>query len=105
MARRGAQPGNKNASKGRPWEAAIRRALSRAAGTIDRGLDRVADKLVAAAMDGDSFARTEIANRLDGKPTEHVRIDQDVTVNVGSSEELVPGLTRALELRTKPSVQ
>lgn len=101
----GAPKGNRFAAKGRSWEGSIRRALSRAAGSVDRGLDLVADKLVAAAIEGDRDARTEIACRLDGKPTEHVRIDQEVNVNVGSSDSLAPTLSKAVELRTKSTVQ
>jgi hypothetical protein len=101
----GAPKGNKNAVKSKPWEDALRRALSRAGNSVQKGLNPIADKVVALAMDGDLDAIREIACRLDGKPTEHVHIEQDLTVHVGDSLALAPALGKALELRTKPTVQ
>ena len=67
----GAPVGNKNATKGARWRAAILRALERAAGgDADRGLDLAATKLVTLAIEGDSWAVDHLANRIDGKPTE-----------------------------------
>lgn len=62
--------GNKNAAKGARWRAAILRALERRSGTEDAGLDEAADKLVALAVEGDSWAIDHIANRIDGKAKE-----------------------------------
>jgi hypothetical protein len=78
VATSGAQPGNQNAAKARRWREAIERALSRATGNIDAGLDKIADKLVAAAIDGDQWATEHIANRFDGKPTEHREVTKTV---------------------------
>lgn len=87
MADRGAQKGNKNASKTKDWEHTLRRVLTSFelkddAGnvTIKRGeaLRRIAEQCVLQALAGDKDARQEIANRLDGKPSEHVQIDQTV---------------------------
>lgn len=65
--------GNKNAVKNRPWADSLKRALARMAdGSIDKGLDKIADKVVAAALEGDKDAWQEIANRLDGKPIQAV---------------------------------
>jgi hypothetical protein len=64
--------GNKNGVKGKRWEEALRRALSRAGGSVSKGLDPIASKVVAAAQAGEIEAIREIANRLDGKPTETV---------------------------------
>jgi hypothetical protein len=87
------------------WEHAIKRALARAEGTVDQGLDKVADKLVAAAIEGDPVARTEIGNRLDGKPSEHVHIEQELNVNVGSKDDISPRLRKSVELHQKRTVQ
>jgi hypothetical protein len=67
-----APKGNKFAAKKGLWENAIKRALARASGTVDAGLDKLADKVVSAAANGDQWALAEVANRLDGKPTEHI---------------------------------
>lgn len=101
----GAPKGNKNGAKAKRWEEALRRALSRLGGSVDLGLDPIADTVVKAAGEGDLEAIREIACRLDGKPTEHVHIEQDVTLHVGDSTALAPALGKALELRTKPTVQ
>lgn len=71
----GAPKGNRNGAKGSMWANAIKRALARAGGSIDAGVDKVADKLVASAQNGDQWAINEIGNRLDGKPTEHLIAD------------------------------
>jgi hypothetical protein len=68
------QPGNRNAAKAKTWEHAIRKALARASQEQPLALGRIADKLVARALQGDDFAVREIGDRLDGKPkasTEH----------------------------------
>jgi hypothetical protein len=101
----GAPVGNKNNAKGKQWESAIKRALARAHGTVDQGLDRVADKLVAAAVEGDRDARTEIGNRMDGKPSEYVYLEQDLTINAGDSDSLKPKFDVALAKRQSPTVQ
>lgn len=73
MATSGAQPGNQNARKAKLWEQALKRALARAAGsTVDAGLDKIADKVVAQAMNGDKDAWDEIAVRIDGKPAQAI---------------------------------
>ena len=59
--------GNQNAKKAKVFENALRRALARAAETVDGGLDKVADKLVTHGMAGEQWAVKEIADRLDGK--------------------------------------
>jgi len=73
------QPGNKLAQGGRkekPWRDALMVALK------DKGeehLRSTAQKVVAAACDGDMQAVNEIANRLDGKPAQ--------ALNIGSGED------------------
>ena len=103
--------GNRNGAKGKQWEQALKRALARAAdrpdlpGTVDRGLDKVADHVISLAFEGDMDAIREVACRIDGKPTEHVQIDQEVTVNVGDSDSLQPKLEQLLHRRSQPTVQ
>jgi hypothetical protein len=68
MAEIGAQPGNQNARKAKIWEQALKRALARASNaTVDAGLDKIADTVVAQAMEGNKDAWQEIGQRLDGK--------------------------------------
>jgi hypothetical protein len=65
MARgKGGQPGNTNATKSKPWADAIRRAVVQNNG---EKLNRLADKLIACALEGDMAAMREIGDRLDGK--------------------------------------
>lgn len=96
----GAPKGNKNANKGKPWEEALRLALARAGGTVREGLNPIADKVVALAQNGDPDAIREIACRLDGKPTEHVQVEQNVTFNVGDTSGLETRLDGVLSRRT-----
>src|SRR3981081_1270558 len=66
--------GNKNAAKAKGWEGAVRHELAR-----DRKrLYRIAEQVLKAAEAGEAWAVTEVGNTLDGKPTEHVKIDQTV---------------------------
>ncbi len=52
----------------RRWRAALDRALARVGeGEIDGGLNKVADRVIQAALDGDKDAWREIAERQDGK--------------------------------------
>jgi len=98
MAARGAQKGNKNASKGKDWESALRRVIAtfelkdKDTGEVKvaRGeaLRKIAEQCVMLAIAGDKDARAEIANRLDGKPKEHVQIDQTIDVRTGSADSL-----------------
>ena len=97
--------GNKNAVKGKLWERALRRALARSGGSVNDGLIPIAAKVVALASAGDLDAIREIACRLDGKPTEHVRLDQDVTVHAGDTDSISPRLNTALSKRQSPTVQ
>ena len=56
--------GNDYAAKGAKWNSAIRRAIAR----NDGSLNRIADKLLEMAESGDMAAIKEIGDRLDGKP-------------------------------------
>lgn len=73
-----AAKGNQYAAKDRKWREAICRALARASNeTTDAGLDRMATKLVNAALEGDQWAIMEIGNRIDGKPAQAVTVQGD----------------------------
>jgi hypothetical protein len=47
---RGAPIGNQNAKRAQKWREALARALSRKAGTVDQGLDKIADGVVGLAV-------------------------------------------------------
>lgn len=91
----GAPVGNQNGAKGRLWLDAIRRALARKAeGDLSSGIDKLAEKLVAAAESGDQWALLEIGNRLDGKPAQSLTVagDAENPLAVKGAIELVrPG--------------
>lgn len=70
----GAPKGNRNGAKAKMWEGAIRRAIN----TDRSALKDIAEKVLASARAGEPWAITELRNTLDGKPTEHVKIDQTV---------------------------
>ena len=65
----GGQKGNTNAARGAEWREAVTRAIHRG-----KSLDRLADVLVAKALDGDMVALREIGDRLDGKPKQQVEM-------------------------------
>ena len=66
----GAPLGNNNGGKAKPWAEAIDRAIKR-----DRpALDRLAQVLIAKAMEGDMSAFKELGDRLDGKPKQQTEL-------------------------------
>jgi hypothetical protein len=71
----GAPVGNRNASKNRIWEKALR-AISI---QDPERLRNVAKKVWECAEAGDPWAITELANRLDGKPVQQVEMTGDFT--------------------------
>ena len=75
----GGQPGNDNAAKGALYNSALKRALARSGKTVDGGLNKVTDLLVKAANNGEQWAIKEIADRIDGRPSQTV----DATVDMG----------------------
>jgi hypothetical protein len=78
----GAPLGNKNGAKKRlPWQQALKRSLTRLSDKegdesprYRKGLDRLADKVVAQALEGNKDAWQEVANRLEGKPGQNIEI-------------------------------
>ena len=81
----GAPFGNKNSAKKRlPWSQALKRSLTRLAAAngedspnYRRGLDKVADAVVADAAAGNKDAWMELGNRLEGKPGQTVILQGD----------------------------
>jgi len=76
-----AQIGNDNAHKGRPWKAAIDRALALRdkRGVVDQAqaLDVLAEKLLLAAEEGESWAIKELGDRFDGRSAQSVTLKGD----------------------------
>jgi hypothetical protein len=75
----GAPLGNQNYLKGRRWRDAIERALAKrttASGGIE-ALDELAEKLLGLADQSDIQALKEIADRLDGKPSQAIDLGSD----------------------------
>ena len=76
----GAPLGNKNATKTKVWEEALRKALAQyEAEGIERGqaLNKIAERVVRNALDGDKDSWVEIGNRMDGKPAQAVDLGSD----------------------------
>lgn len=83
MAKRGAPLGNQNASDGKVWRAAIHRALEKRNGKgKTAALDEIANKLLAAAEEGQIPALRELGDRLDGKAVQQVEMDANVSAKV-----------------------
>ena len=80
----GAPLGNVNALKGKPWAAALQRALAKREDEGGRGLKYIAEVLADKAADGDMAAIKELGDRLDGKPAQTIGGDPD-GVPVGHS--------------------
>jgi hypothetical protein len=78
--------GNQNAVKAKRWREAILRALARCTGTsVDAGLDQAADRLVALAMEGDRWAIDHIADRIDGKASQGIQLEDSDGTPLGLS--------------------
>ena len=90
----GAPLGNHNRANGLEWKLAIKRALARKGnGDQNKVLLQIATQLVDCAVDSTNpnwqFAVTEIGNRLDGKPREHVDLNSSVeqsALSIGISD-------------------
>ena len=78
-----APAGNHNAARAKRWREAILRALARATGDIDKGLDAAADKVVTLALEGDRWALEQIADRVDGKATQGIQMQDENGAPVG----------------------
>ena len=82
MAERGAPLGNTNATKNRPWRLAIDRILEKKSRVEQvHALDEIAEKVIDTARRGPSYEKddpwfkavSELADRLDGRPTQTVQ--------------------------------
>ena len=85
-------------TKEKPFKEALRMAL--ADGGLDhRGLRRIADALIAKATSGDVVSIREIADRLDGKPSQEIEatIDDKRDATDWSRAELVAFLNNATD--------
>lgn len=75
------------------WADAVKRAVNRRLEDEEgkpKKLERLADRLVDAALDGDIQAMKEIGDRLDGKATQQT----DANVNLAGSLELVKRIAK-----------
>ena len=68
----GGQPGNKNATKNKPWSDAI----AKFADQNPEKRDKVIEKLYEMAIDGNLLAIKEIIDRVDGKAMQAVSINR-----------------------------
>lgn len=76
MAGKGAPIGNQYATKDqRLWADMLRRKCKQ----DPNQLERIALKVLSAAEAGESWAVTEVANRLDGKPVQAVEVQGEFT--------------------------
>lgn len=99
----GAPKGNKFASHDKPWTNALQRVLAQlevkdADGKIiakaGEALRLIAEETVRRAMAGDKDARQEIANRMDGKPTEFLDVNHRRDPAMMSTDELAAEIAR-----------
>ena len=79
MAQRGAPLGNDNATKSRPWRAALDRAIAQDDG---RRLRLAAEKLLDEAAKGEAWAVKELGDRIDGKSVQPIEADVDASLTV-----------------------
>ncbi len=105
-----APKGNKFAAHDKPWTDALRRVLLQFELKDENGkvqvkageaLRKIAEITVQAAMAGDKDARKEIAERMDGKPTENVNLNHRLDPAEMSTHELVAAILR--ERASSPS--
>ena len=81
----GAPKGNTNGATGTEWRDTIRRVLLKyEKGDVKRrqALDKVAEKLVDKALEGDMAAIKELGDRHDGKPGQSVELKGTVDTRV-----------------------
>jgi hypothetical protein len=82
MAARGAQPGNRNATKNKEWFDALRKQCVQR-----KTLDKVAAIVCEKAEAGEPWAVQEIANRFDGKPAQ--ALEHSGSVGILTHEEFL----------------
>lgn len=92
----GAQPGNNNAGKGTDWRDSIRHALAKVGrkekgneAAYRKGLNKVAEKFIEAAEDGEAWAMKELGDRMDGKPAQSIDLTGEVNIPLSGTVNLV----------------
>jgi hypothetical protein len=90
----GAQPGNKNAAKGKEFRQALKRVMARRSGNVSAGLEKVAETLLDAADAKEQWALREIMDRIDGKPAQALIGGDDDDPAIKTMSEI---LLRAVE--------
>jgi hypothetical protein len=99
----GAPKGNQNALNPHRFKEAVKRALARMEGTVDKGLDALADKLVEEARKGEIWAIQMVADRLDGKPAQTLFAEiEHHNVKASNAEKLSGKLGAVLASRSGP---
>ena len=79
---RGAQLGNQNAIKAKPWADAIRRALAKQSEGDPKSLNALAERLLTACSQGEMTALKELGDRLDGKPAQAIVGDDEQPLQI-----------------------
>ena len=100
MAKTGGQPGNNNAGEGRAIRdainyelAAIGRKIDGSDPAIKKGMRALVKPLVASAQEGNIAAFKEIADRVDGKPTQALEIGGELNIPMSGTVKLVKSST------------
>lgn len=86
MAKKGAQPGNNNAGKNKPWSDALRKALLQSDG---KRLRNIAEALLAKAEEGDVSALKELGDRVEGRVLQQIEKSIDKKTEIVGRIELV----------------
>ena len=98
-----APKGNRFASHEKPWTNALQRVLAQlevkdATGKVQvkagEALRQIAEVTVMRALNGDKDARKEIADRMDGKPTEFLNVNHGRDPAEMSTDELAAEILR-----------
>ena len=108
-----APKGNKFASHEKPWTNALQRVLAQLEIKDEDGqvqvaageaLRQIAEITVMRALSGDKDARKEIADRMDGKPTEFVNVNHYQDATALSEDEILEQLAsiRGGAIRSAP---
>lgn len=107
-----APKGNKFGSHDKPWTNALQRVLAQlevkdADGkvTIKAGeaLRQIAETTVLQAIAGDKDARKEVADRMDGRPTEFVNVNHSRNPGEMTTDELAAEILRERANSQSPS--
>jgi len=88
---KGAQEGNNNAHKGKPWANALNRALAQYENPEVRSGDalrKIANKVIEQALEGNPIAMKEIGDRMDGKAHQSIGgvVGEPIVVRIDSKD-------------------